>query len=83
MGGTGADGTKLAVNPDGEPSENCAQGTTVPVQGALPEIADQFEKLYPGFGTGVTGPISVPAAYVPVAALVPVTYPFEAVTVSK
>jgi hypothetical protein len=32
----------------------------VPVQTALPEIFDQPEKLYPGFATGVQGPIKVP-----------------------
>jgi hypothetical protein len=50
----------LAVNPEFCPSENCAQGTTVPVQTALPEMFDQPEKLYPGFATGVQGPIKVP-----------------------
>jgi hypothetical protein len=73
----------LAVNPDGAPNANCAQGTTVPVQTALPEMFDQPEKLYPGFATGVQGPISVPEGSEAVPQLVPVTDPFEAVTVSK
>jgi hypothetical protein len=83
IGGTAAAGTKLAVNPDGEPNANCAQGTTVPVQTALPEMFDQLENMYPGFATGVQGPIKVPGGYVSVPQFVPVTNPFEAVTVRR